>query len=61
MSPDSYPTDRARTDAVLDAYTTLLAENTALMKACAQLIDDANQACDERDQALAANTILRSR
>lgn len=61
MSHDTYPTDRARTDAVLDAYTTLLAENAGLVDRCAELIDIANQACDERDQALAANLILRTR
>lgn len=61
MSHDTYPTDRDRTDAVLDAYTTLLAENEGLVERCAELISIADDAIHQRDQALAANTILRSR
>lgn len=59
MSPDSYPTDRNRTDAVLDHLIVVQAENAALTDRCAELIDIADAACDERDAAHAALTVLR--
>lgn len=61
MSHDTYPTDRARTDAVLDHLIVTLAENAALTARCSELIDDAHDACDQRDAALATVAILRNR
>jgi len=59
MTHDTHPTDRARTDAVLDWAINLAVENAALTVRCAQLMDDANAACDERDEALRSLATIR--
>lgn len=48
-------------DALLDALTEARRERDEAIARASECIAAAEQACDERDQALAANTILRSR